>query len=530
MSLRVCLLRPLSAAVLVAAPVAAQSQTTRGADPAAVQRAAETITESGFRARLEVLAHDSMRGRDTPSPELEKAAAWVASEFRRIGLEPAGDGGSYLQQVQLHRSRPDSASTVIVAVHGASTTLRLGREVAFVGGSPPRSRHAMPVVLMAGVPSDSANPFGEVPVGGRAVLLVIAADLLRNSVIAPLVGAATAQGAAAVVIASAIPAEQWTPMARNSLAADQWELAERPASAGHDAPALMLVQDSSVAAFLSAAGEDLAALLAPDAQGVWLLDGAELTVDPRWIVVPDLVVPNVVGMLEGSDENLRDEAVVFVAHMDHVGVTADGRCGAVGADSVCNGANDNASGTVGVIELAGAFASLNPRPRRSMVFVTVAAEERGLLGAYHYTDHPAISIDRTVAAINFDMLVRNAPDSIILVGKGYSSLGALADSVAAEHPELHMVPVNDPAQHDFAFQSSDHYPFAVRGVPVLFFFSGMHADLHGPTDSPDRADCNKGARVARLAFYIGLEVANADGRPQWDPAARSRIVEGDGSH
>ncbi len=520
MRMPVRLVLPLCAAFLVAC------QAARTASPAEVQRAAEGITESGFRARLETLAHDSMRGRDTPSRELEKAADWIAAEFRRIGLAPAGDDGSYLQRVRLQRGRPDSAYSVTVTANGVATTWMLGRDAAFPGGPPPGSRHTMPVVLLAGMPSDLDDPFGDVPVRDRAVLLVVAPSQLNPSTIGPLAAAATAQGAGLLLVAAAVPAAQWTGLVGGSFAQDQWQLAGRPQSR----TAIMLVQDTSVGPVLAGAGEDLAVVQTPEGQGVRLLAGAELTLDPRWIVAPELVVPNVVGMLEGSDPMLRDEAVVFVAHMDHVGVTADGRCAAVGADSICNGANDNASGTVGVIELAEAYASLRPRPRRSMVFVTVAAEERGLLGAYHYADHPVIPIERTVAAIDFDMLVRNAPDSIQLIAKEYSTLGALADSMAGEHPELHIVPFVDPALHDFVFQSSDHYPFAVKGVPVLFFFSGLHDDLHGPTDSPERADCDKGARVARLAFYIGLEVANADGRPTWDPAARARIVEGGGGH
>jgi hypothetical protein len=530
MQLPVRLVLPLGAAFLVALPLGAHAQATPTVSPAAARRAAELITESGFRARLEALAHDSMRGRDTPSRELEKAADWVAAEFRRIGLTPAGDDGSYLQRVRLGRSRPDSASSVTATANGVATTWRLGREVAFLGGPPPESHRTLPVVLLAGVPADLSDPFGDVPVGGRAVMLVAPGDQLRNSVLNPLLEAATGAGVAVWIVAAAVPDEQWARLAARSLAGDQWEVAGRPPSSGQDAPALFFVQERSAAAFLSAAGEDPGTLLSPGAHGVRALAGAELTLEPVWNESPELVVPNVVGVLQGSDPTLRDEAVVFVAHMDHVGVTADGRCAAVGADSICNGANDNASGTVGVIELAEAYASLRPRPRRSLVFVTVAAEERGLLGAYHYADHPAIPIERTVAAVNFDMLVRNAPDSIQLIAKEYSTLGAVADRMAAEHSELNMVPFVDPVQHGFAFQSSDHYPFAVKGVPVLFFFSGLHEDLHGPTDSPERADCDKGARVARLAFYIGLEVANADGRPTWDPAARARVVGGGGGH
>ena len=508
-----------------ASPLLAQS----GSVPPTATRAAETITEADFQARVGVLADDSMRGRDTPSPELERAATWVASEFRRIGLAPGGDGGSYLQYATLRRSRPDSASAVTITVGSGTVTLRLGREIALLGGPVPQARTVLPIVLMAGVPADLDHPFGDVPVRDKAVILFAPPDRLSNDVLNPLMGAATAEGVGAWIVASDVPPERWNRLAVRSLAGDRWEL---PGSArdSHTGHPLFVVQQQSLDAISKAAGEAPAALMAPSAPWVRALDGADLALEPAWSVTPDLHVPNVVGVLEGSDPALRDEAVVFVAHMDHVGVTADGRCGAVGADSVCNGANDNASGTAAVVELAQAYATMHPRPRRTMVFVTVAAEERGLLGAAYYVEHPVVPLDRTVAAINFDMLARNDPESIQLIAKAYSTLGTTADEVAAAHPELRMTPVIDESQHGFAFQSSDHYPFAVKGIPVLFFFSGLHPDLHGPADSPENADFDKAARVARLAFYIGLEVANADGRPQWDPTAKASVMERAGGH
>jgi len=111
--------------------------------------------------------------------------------------------------------------------------------------------------------------------------------------------------------------------------------------------------------------------------------------------------------------------------------------------------------------------------------------------------------------------VRNDPESIQLVAKDYSTLGATADRVAGEHPELRMAPVVDEAQHGFAFQSSDHYPFAVKGVPILFFFNGTHEDYHQPSDEVDKVDAEKEARIVQLMFYLGLDVANAPERPQW---------------
>jgi hypothetical protein len=512
------LLGPLGVALAAASPLIAQSRPT-------IQRAVETISATHFRAGVGALSDDSMRGRDTPSPELEKTALWVAAEFRRLHLRPAGDQGSYLQRFQLRRSRPDSAYALTVTGRGATREWRLGRDVAVVWGELPEAPTSLPVVLLAGVPTDLAHPLGDVPARGALVLHVITPDQFRGTVLNPLMGAAMTLGVAAWVLVVDIPAPRFTNLAAGSLR-PQWELLGRTSPGSRGTPMLGAVRDSAAQDILAAAGENLATLRTPTGQGARALSGVTVAFAPRWVVEAEPTAPNVVGVLEGSDPALRNEAVVFVGHMDHVGVSADGRCPTVGADSTCNGADDNASGTVGVVELAEAFAALQPRPRRSLVFLGVSGEERGLFGSYHYADHPAIPLRQTVAAFSLDMLSRNAPDTIYLVGKPYSSLGEMADRVAREHPELHVTPADDPDPSGFDWQSSDHLPFAQGDVPAAFFFAGQHPDLHRATDSVDRADWDKAERVTRLAFYLGLDVANAAGRPQWDPAARQRIVQG----
>ena len=517
------LLVPIGVAVAATSPLVAQNRSTRLPTAAAIQRAAETITATQFRDRVGVISDDSMRGRDTPSPELEKTAVWVASEFRRIGLRPAGDQGSFIQRFQLRRSRPDSTYAFTATGRGVTSEWRLGRDVGFVWGELPEAPTTMPVILLAGVPADVARPLGDVPARGSVVLHVITPDQFRGAVLNPLMGAAITLGVGMWIIVVDLPAPRFATLAARSFQ-PQWELLGRASQGSRGTPMLAAVRDSTVLGLLAAAGEDLAALRTPAGQGARALSGVTVAFAPRWVVEAEPTAPNAVGVLEGSDPTLRNEAVVFVAHMDHVGVTADGRCAAAGADSVCNGADDNASGTVGVVGLAEAYASLRPRPRRSLVFLGVSGEERGLFGTYHYADHPAIPIERTVAAISLDMLSRNAPDSIFLVGNRFSSIGDVADRMAREHPELRITPADDTDASGFNWQSSDHLPFAQRDVPAVFFFAGQNPDLHRPTDSVDRADWDKAERVTRLAFYLGLDIANATGRPVWDAAARQRIV------
>jgi hypothetical protein len=219
--------------------------------------------------------------------------------------------------------------------------------------------------------------------------------------------------------------------------------------------------------------------------------------------------PNTIAVLDGSDPALRDEYVLFLAHMDHIG-TAAGSLGCVAAlaDSICNGADDNGSGVAAVMELGRAYGGLRDRPRRSMLFVLVSGEEEGLLGSRYFVAHPAVPLQEIVAAVNFDMIGRNARDSVLVIGMDRSSLGPLTREVGLAHAELGMRPVPAPWMG-----GSDHLPVDSSGVPTIWFFSGVHPDLHRPSDTVEKIDAEKAARIVRLAFYIGLEIANRTARP-----------------
>ena len=503
-----------------AAAVPARGQTAVPTD-SSLRRATATITAADFQAKLEALAHDSTRGRETPTPELAKAAAWVANQFAAAGLRPAGDAGGFLQHFVMQQIRLDSLTTVSVTQQGRTTAWQLGQDIVFAVGGLPREVRDAPVVLMAGVPSDTLHPFGDVPVRGAVLLHVLAPDQITGRVLNPLERRADAEGVAAHIVASAIPDDMWAGLRRGSFPQQTLLPDGPPRDMGHRLSAFG-VRLETVAGLLRAAGEDPAALAAPAAPLVRPIPGLTVTITLHHTEVWEATVANVVGVLEGSDPALRDEAVVFTSHIDHVGVIP-GRCRAsrvLPADSICNGADDNASGTVGVIELAEAFAALEHRPARTLVFAAVNAEERGLVGARFHVAHPVVPLDRTAAVINLDMIARNPPDTAGFVGKDFTSLGSVVDDVLRAHPELRLTAVD----HAGMFGASDHFPFAQRGVPALFLFSGEHADLHTAADNPDRANADQAARIVRLAFYVGEAVANAPGRPTWDPEARARIV------
>jgi Zn-dependent M28 family amino/carboxypeptidase len=213
---------------------------------------------------------------------------------------------------------------------------------------------------------------------------------------------------------------------------------------------------------------------------------------------------NTIGWLEGSDPGLRDEYVIFTAHMDHLGtgIKVDG-------DSIYNGADDNASGTAVLLELAEAFATLDTRPRRSLVFIALSAEELGLLGAFHYTDNPTFPIESTVANVNMDMVGRNDPGSIAAL-RSSEEIGHLAENVGDGHSELGLEVTGDLWPGQNLIRRSDQWAFIRLGVPALFFHSGLHTEYHTPFDEADRIDFDKTVRVAKMLFHVGLELATTD--------------------
>jgi len=510
---------PAALALLAAAPLAAQ-RAPRGPTATAIQRAVETITAADFLQRLGVIADDSMRGRDTPSPELDKAAEYVAAEFGRLGLRPAGDNGTFLQRYPIRRTQVDTGGFVMAMGRGAMGRWALGREVALLEGALPESTVTGPAVLMVGLPADTARPFGDVDLRGAVVFQAfpLSAQMQQDRILTTVIRAAAA-GARAWVFLLNLPPQMITAMSGRALG-PQYKV---PGLGGLLPLPLLLLRDSSAAEVLRAAGDELAAIRDTSVHTIHAMPGFTVTVSARQRLLGETSAPNVVGILEGSDPQLRNEYVVVTGHMDHVGVAANGRCIAAGADSICNGADDDGSGTIGVVELARAFAALTPRPRRSLIFVTVSGEERGLWGSSWYVAHPAQPLAQHVADLNLDMISRNWRDSIAVLGKEMSTLGEVANRVTRDHPELGMRLVDDPEQNRY-FMQSDHYSFATRGVPALFFFSGTHPELHRSTDDLSRTDADKAARVLKMVFYVALDVANATPRPQWDPAARQRIV------
>jgi len=214
--------------------------------------------------------------------------------------------------------------------------------------------------------------------------------------------------------------------------------------------------------------------------------------------------PNVIAHLPGSDPTLGDEYIVIWAHFDHLGIR-----NSIDGDSIYNGADDNGSGTAGVLELAEAFADLDTPPQRSILFILFSGEERGLLGSRYYVASPTAPIGDIAAMINLDMIGRNWTNMVAAVYQPESDIFERADRVADAHPELDMDLLTDPWPGENLVNRSDQAPFIPYGVPVLFLTSGLHEDYHRPSDEADTLDYEKTARLVRLVFWIGWEFAEA---------------------
>ena len=493
-------------ALAAACPLAAQSSR-------AARSAVATITEADVRRLIGIIAHDSMGGRDTPSRGLDLTAQYVADEFRRFGLQPGGDG-TFLQHYSIIKWQLDTAaSSVTFSAGGTTSKASFASAARLAGGTVPTGSIDAPVLLVAGKPAP--NSLGTVPVKGRLVVLALPAGTTLDRESQAAIAAGDPAG---VIYLAGGDSAAYAERVKNRL---------RPRiESGGDAPRPLAVEvhESAVRPALAAAGIDLAAARGSATPIVREVPGLTGSATVKETKLSEQTAPNTVGILRGSDPKLRDEYVVFSAHMDHVGISANGRCTAMGADSICNGADDDASGTIGVVELAEAFSRKGVKPKRSIIFLTVSGEEGGLRGSRYYAEHPSVPIEQIVANVNIDMIGRNWPDTIVAIGREHSDLGSTLDRVAAAHPELKMAVIDDKWPEERFYFRSDHYNFARKGVPIIFFFNGVHDDYHRPSDDPAKIDAEKESRIVKMLFWLGLDIANAPAKPKWNEASYKDIV------
>jgi hypothetical protein len=515
-----------------------------------------TIRADDLREWLTYLASDELQGRATYEAGLGLAAGYIQGHLRAWGVRPGGEHGSYIQTVRVHGVRATSRSTVTVEVGKETRTFRDGQGVTFPPNAGGKRTLTIDRILFVGYGLD-APAVGHVDVGdrdvrGSAVVWLglegpqsVDAERYRRVLAGRGRYATEQRGALASVGPEAPPAASPQSSAgaqpANAPAAVSFTTAQR---LDHLVPPSIRASEDFYRFLLSRAAhgyDDLRRRAeAREPLPSFPLDGVSLTfvVDHDYEIVRTQLTQNVVGVVDGRDPQLGATYVAFGAHFDHVGyaqgaVGADGRRadppgrvteGAV-EDAVWNGADDNGSGTVAVLAVAKAFAT-GPRPKRSLLFVWHGGEERGLLGSRYFVDHPTVPLGSVVAHFNADMIGRNRDDRpteanrVYLVGSDRisSDLHEISREANRSLPEPLTLDyeMNDPADPEQVYFRSDHYSYAARGIPVIFFTTGLHPDYHANTDHVAKIEFGKLTRIARLLYETGMRVADLDHQPVRD--------------
>jgi len=538
----------LVAALLVGAPALA----TRAASPGLA-----LLKTDDFREWLTYIASDQLQGRATFSAGLGLAAAYVEDHLRAWGVQPAGDDGSYLQTVLVEGIKATSRSSVIVQVGNESRTFRDGDGVTFPRFSGGKQSVTLDRVEFTGYALD-VPAIGHVDLRGRNLAGAAVVWLGQNGprgFDAQLYRTLLAYRDRYVtdgLQAGALIGPDRAPAARSAGALSQdrgpgvmpdfttsrrLDLPRTPTVTGSDTFYSFLFSKAPIRY------EELKRRA--DAQDVlpeFTLSGVRITfnVDMEYDVVRTQITQNVVGIVQGTDPALRSTYVAFGAHYDHLGYSeaASGSSGAPApppfavasptaspADRIWNGADDDGSGTVALMGLARAFAE-GPRPRRSLLFVWHTGEELGTYGSLYFVDHPTVPIGAIVAQLNIDMIGRNRNDepsegnTVYLVGSDRIStelddISRDADS-ALPAPLTLDYAMNDLSDPEQIYYRSDHYSYAAKGIPIIFFTTGLHADYHAATDEVSRILFDKLTKVAALVYETGTRVANLDHAPVRD--------------
>jgi hypothetical protein len=517
--------------------------------PKAELKAAEKITAATLSERLHFVASDAMQGRDTPSPGLDETAKFIADNLKRWGIKPAGDDGTYFQRIPLRRTNVDAAQTNAAL---NNQPFRLGPDFTVANYAGAAAGSLVYVGTGWFIKAKNMNPYEGVDVRDRVIIAsssfpagVTRADTrgkLGEDWADPETYARLHGARGVVLVPSQRDVAGWLAVRQRNLERGSFTVENNA-----------MPQPTSEAAALPviyAAPALLDALFAGEQQtGADVLRLAqERKGGPSFALAPDKMLrfnvsvttnqqftQNVVGVLEGKDKTLKQEYVALGAHYDHVGL-----CTPVGSDNICNGADDDGSGTVSVLTIAEAIAR-GPRPARSILFVWHCGEEKGLWGSKYFTEHPTVPLAQVVAQLNIDMIGRSkqpndtnpanrelsGPDEIYVIGSQMMStqLGALSERVNSAYLNLAFnYKYDDPRDPNRFFFRSDHYNYAQKGVPIIFYFDGVHEDYHRATDSPDKIDYDKMQKIARTIFLTAEELANAPTRPVVDKQLPSELT------
>lgn len=508
---------------------------------------ADSITAQQLKDYLAFIASDEMEGRDTPSRGLDIAAKFIATHMARWGLKPAGDDGSYFQRIAMTQKKIDPALSYI-EINGqrfnyGEDFLAAGLGAGAVSGQLVYAGHGW-VIKPKNIDAFKGLDVKDkivILTGGRPPMGIRFNELGKRGEDWDFpVETARKLGAKGIIL---IPSFQsfanWdrsrqTPVERGSFFVDKFQAQDNEATPAITASVKLLAalfqgEKQSAADIFnrSAANEPLDPFeLKPDKK-------VSLTVAVK---TTPAATQNVVAVLEGSDPALKNEYVAIGAHYDHVGIGAPAN-----GDAIYNGADDDGSGTVATLAIAEAFAR-GPRPKRSILFVWHAGEEKGLWGSRYFTDNPTIPLSQIITQLNIDMIGRTRmendipanmtllkPGEVYLIGSKMMSaeLGELSESVNKSYLNLTFnYKYDDPNDPEQFFYRSDHYNYARKGIPIIFYFSGVHADYHRPSDSVEKIDYQNMEKIARAIYATAWELGSRPTRPRVD---KPLPVEGPGN-
>lgn len=501
-------------------------------NPTAIKYAS-LLSPEDAKKHLSILASDAFEGRETGTRGAQKAADYIANEFKKIGLK-APVQGSYFQKVGLVESR-----FVVDKFQINHEQLQHLKHFYLAGSQSSKKIKAEEIIFAGyGISTETYDDLKGLDISGKVVLMIGAGEPVRDG---------------QSLISKSAELSEWSKVRSKRI---ENVRAKKPelilfvnpdlapalsAAGGHSgAPSMSLKKEKTTEVPVSVQPDVVH--LTPESADVFLKKSgstlAELSAAINKSGAPasrkfkadfeisygnktkDVNASNVLGYLEGTD--LKDELLVISAHYDHVGLSP------TGPDKVYNGADDDASGTTAVLEIARAYARAKKEgsgPRRSILFFAVVGEEKGLLGSQWYSEHPVFPLAKTVANLNIDMIGRVDPahkdkaDYCYLIGsdKLSTQLHQISEHANTTYTKLEIdYKYNDPNDPERIYYRSDHYNFAKHGIPIIFYFNGVHEDYHKVSDEIDKINFPLLTKRSKLVFYTAWDVLNRDKRPEVD--------------
>jgi len=468
---------------------------------------AASISADDMKRHLYVIAGPEMGGRGTPSPGLENAANYIEAHFKSLGLLP-GNKDSYRQVYPIYK---DSMTKTSLNINGSSFELNKDFQPYVSLNYTAEMRFSEVTFAGHGIVDGNIDNYNGLDARGKLVMIVDGSPAGYKPSVTGLgspAGASTKidkakeKGAAAVlIIYGNYPRKSFNNTTAYNLHGFKATMS----------PLSFSVSEAVAEQVLGEAGKGIIEKMksAPLVAGIYKTE-----VSLGYFKSTSTVhASNVLGLLEGTDK--KDEYVVITSHYDHLGKRND--------STIYYGADDDGSGTVGILELAEAFAKAKAAgkgPRRSILFMTVSGEEKGLWGSEYYTNHPVYPLGKTVVDLNIDMIGRigaeylknkDSVNYVYVIGddKLSSDLTPITETINSKYSKMKLDrKYNDPNDKNRFYYRSDHYNFAEKGVPVIFYFNGVHADYHKPTDTPDKINYKLMAKRGQFVFFTAWEMAN----------------------